>query len=67
LIFETVIGEYNLPSFGKIFDLQMLIGTDGGRERTKVEFQFLLKNSGFKLNQIIPTVSPFSIVEAVKP
>jgi len=63
LIAETVISEDNKPEFGKLFDLQMLIGTEGGKERTRKEFEDILNEAGFKLNRIIDTVSPFSIVE----
>jgi hypothetical protein len=66
LIMEAVIEENNSPAYGKMFDLQMLIGTDGGKERTQKEFESILKKSGFRLMKVIPTVSPFSIVEAVK-
>ena len=66
LIMEAVIEENNKPAYGKMFDLQMLIGTDGGKERTQKEFETILKNSRFTLKKVIPTVSPFSIVEAIK-
>jgi hypothetical protein len=66
LIMEAVIEEDNKPAYGKMFDLQMLIGTDGGKERTQKEFETILMNSGFNLKKVIPTVSPFSIVEAIK-
>jgi len=65
LIVETVIPLDNKPAFGKILDLQMLMVTSGGKERTKKEFEFLLQQAGFKMNRVIDTVSPFSIVEAV--
>jgi hypothetical protein len=66
LIVEVVIREDNAPSFGKIFDLQMLIGASGGKERMRGEFEDILSRSGFALKRIIPTVSHFSIIEAVK-
>ncbi len=66
LIVEVVISEDNTPSFGKIFDLQMLIGAPGGKERTRREFEEILGSSGFTLKKIIPTVSQFSIIEAEK-
>lgn len=46
-------------------DLQMLVMTPGGRERTESEFRRLLADAGFELRQAIPTQSPFSILEAV--
>jgi hypothetical protein len=65
LIIEAVIPEGNEPHFGKIADLEMLL-TPGGVERTPTEFQELLADSGFRLNRIIPTMGPVSIVEAMK-
>jgi hypothetical protein len=50
---------------GKIIDLEMLV-SPGGVERTADEFKRLLEDSGLKLNRIIETPSPMSIVEAVK-
>lgn len=65
LILDAVIRMDNKPSFGKLFDLQMLLGTRGGKERTEKEFNAILQESGFELKRIVDTVSPFSIVEAV--
>ena len=65
LIVEMVVPEGNAPSPSKVMDVQMLIAT-GGKERTEAEYQKLLESSGFNLTRIIPTRSPFSIVEAVK-
>ncbi|CAA9389120.1 MAG: Similar to O-demethylpuromycin-O-methyltransferase [uncultured Pyrinomonadaceae bacterium] len=65
LIVEMVVPEGNAPSPSKVMDIQMLIAT-GGKERTEAEYRKLLESSGFNLTRIIPTRSPFSIVEAVK-
>jgi ubiquinone/menaquinone biosynthesis C-methylase UbiE len=65
LIVDVVIPEGNDPHFGKIIDLEMLM-SPGGVERTPSEFKTLLENSGFRLNRIIETPSPMSIIEAVK-
>jgi len=45
-------------------DLQMLVLTPGGRERTEREFRSLLTEAGFDLRAVIPTASPFRILEA---
>lgn len=66
LIIEVVIPEDNSPSFGKVFDLQLLIGAPGGKERTRKEFEHIFSCSGFHLKKIVPTVSHFSIIEAIK-
>jgi hypothetical protein len=65
LIVDSVIPPGNDPHPGKLLDLEMLVAP-GGVERTAAEFETLLNNSGFRLNRIIPTASPVSIVEAVK-
>jgi hypothetical protein len=62
LIVEMVVPEINLPSPAKMLDLQMLV-MEGGKERTKEEFQSLLKTAGFNLTNIHPTKSPCSIIE----
>ena len=51
---------------GKLLDLEMLVLTPRGRERTKAEFIRLLRGAGFRLSRVIATESPLSIVEAVK-
>jgi hypothetical protein len=66
LIIETIIKPNNKPSFGKFIDLQMLIGTTGGKERTLPEFTSLLDQAGFRINRIIENATPFSFIEAVK-
>jgi hypothetical protein len=64
LVVECVMPAGNEPSFSKLLDLNMMVMT-GGRERTEREFRELLDDAGLKLNRIIPTVSPLSILEAV--
>jgi hypothetical protein len=66
LIIEAVISEDNKTGFGKISDLQMLLGTEMGKERTQEEYRSILEKAGFKLNKLVKTVSPFSIVEGIK-
>jgi hypothetical protein len=66
LIIETIIKNDNNYSFGKMIDILMLLGTENGRERTIGEFRNILNNSGFKINKVIPTVAPFSLIECAK-
>lgn len=65
LIVEQVIPGGNEPHPGKIMDLEMLV-SPGGVERTAEEYRKLLAAAGLRLTRIVPTQSPFSIVEAVK-
>jgi hypothetical protein len=66
IVVETIIQPDNKPALGKRLDLLMMVGTEGGKERTRAEFKALFEASGFRIKRIIPTVAPFSILEAVK-
>jgi hypothetical protein len=48
-----------------MLDLEMLT-SPGGLERTADEYARLFEQSGFKLNRIVPTKSPFSVIEGLK-
>ena len=65
LIAEMVVPDGNEPSPAKGLDLVMLT-IEGGKERTAEEYRKLLAAAGLSLSRIIPTRSPFSIIEAVK-
>lgn len=65
LILDTVIGSRNSGRYGKLLDLEMLVLTPHGRERTEAEFKALLKKAGLKIRRIVPTSIYLSIVEAV--
>jgi O-methyltransferase domain len=58
------IPDDNNPSPGQLFDLNMLVMT-GGQERTQSEYGALLAQAGFRLSSVIPTGSPFHVLEAV--
>jgi len=64
LVADSVIKPGNDPDFGKLLDLEMLL-LPGGRERTEQQFRDLFAASGWRLNRVIPTASPVSIVEGV--
>jgi len=64
ILLESVIQPGNLPDFGKLIDLEMLVAP-GGRERTAEEFASLFARAGFELTRIVPTESPLSVIEAM--
>lgn len=64
LVIESVISSGNEPSFGKFMDLNMLVMT-GGRERTEGQYRELMAAGGFDLTKVVPTPSPFCVIEAV--
>ena len=63
LVIEQVIPPGNQPSLSKLYDLHMLV-LSGGRERTEEEYRGLLQAAGFRLERVVPTHSPFSVIEA---
>jgi hypothetical protein len=64
MVVEMVVPEPWAPSMVHIFDLAMLVLL-GGRERSESEFRALLDGAGWKLQDVIPTASPFSVLQAV--
>jgi len=64
LIIDAVISRDNAPHRGKWKDLMMMV-VYGSKERTEQEFQNLLRDSGFKLKQVIALPLPDALIEAV--
>ena len=65
LVVEMVLPEGNTPSLGKFMDLQMLLFLHS-YERTEAEYSSLYQRAGFKLTSIVPTLSPYSVIEGVR-
>ncbi|ORW91647.1 hydroxyneurosporene methyltransferase [Mycobacterium sp. IEC1808] len=64
LLVELVIPAHRREFAGKWLDLEMFVSATS-RERTADEYGRLLARSGFQLNRVVETVSPFSVVEAI--
>jgi hypothetical protein len=66
LLIERVLPEKIGPEDmdDLLADLDMLANA-GGQERTESEYNALLKTAGFRLERIIPTPTPFKILESV--
>jgi len=65
LLVEMVVPPGNEPHYSKVLDLEMLT-SPGGMERTEKEYRDLFAQAGFRLSRILPTRSPFSVIEGVK-
>ncbi len=63
LLCEFVIPDHDRDFHGKWVDIEMLV-VAGARERTADEYGRLCDQAGFRLNRVVDTVSPLSIVEA---
>jgi hypothetical protein len=63
LIAETIVPPGNEPESIKLVDANMLVVT-GGVERTRAEYAALFATAGLRLERVISTVRPLSILEA---
>lgn len=61
VVVEALVGDN--PSAADFMNLHMLV-MNGGKERTRQEFEHLLAHAGLKLEQVIPTAGPFHLFEA---
>ena len=68
LLLESVLPERASSDMGiaMLIDLEMLVVV-GGRERTRAEWANLLGRAGFRLDRVIHTATPVSIIEAAPP
>jgi hypothetical protein len=61
---EMVVPDAPGPAPAKMLDIEMLVCTPGGKERTAAEFGQLMESAGLKLVGITPTKSPVCLIEA---
>jgi SAM-dependent methyltransferase len=66
LVVEMVVPPPGVPSFSRLIDLEMLAISTNGKERTEREFADLLAKSGLALARVVPTQSPYSVLEALR-
>jgi hypothetical protein len=67
LLVERVIVTGSTPQLLVLeSDVQMLVISSGGKERTDAEYRALLSAAGFELTRLIPVQTPFYVIEAVR-
>ncbi len=66
IIIEMIIPETNKASAAKMIDIQMLTSMPGGRERSRKEFESLIRRAGLLLCREYSTIAPVSIIEACR-
>jgi SAM-dependent methyltransferase len=66
LVIDLVISPGNEPDFTKLMDINMLVMSPNGRERTAADFERLFAQAGFKLLQAVPTPASSFIMEGIK-
>jgi len=67
LVVEAVLTPPGAPNFAKLLDLEMLIMSAGGRERTIEDYRRLFAAVGLELVAEHLTRGPHSVIEGVKP
>jgi hypothetical protein len=65
LVAEAIVEVTNEPQFAKILDIQMLVHLYG-KERTRDQWQELLRSGGFRLSRIVRTNSYAFMIEALR-
>jgi hypothetical protein len=65
LVCEMVVPDSPAPAPAKFLDLEMLALTAGGKERTAQQFAELFASAGLHLTRIVPTNTPYCVIEAV--
>lgn len=63
LVIEFVIPPGNKPGLAQMADLEMLVMTPGGRERTEDEFRALFEKAGFELSRTAQAAKFESVIE----
>ena len=65
LVERVILTEKPLELLVLEMDVQMLVAP-GGKERTEAEYRALLNAAGFELTKLIPVLTPYYIIEAVR-
>jgi O-methyltransferase domain len=66
LVLEMVVPPPGVPSFVRLIDLEMLTVSSNGKERTEREFADLFAKARLSLARVVPTRSPYSVLEALR-
>ena len=65
LVIEMLMPSHNEPSPARAYDLLMMVNNPGGRIRTEAEFRALIRAAGLRVESVVETASPNSILECV--
>jgi hypothetical protein len=66
-IFEMLLPEDATPHRAKMSDVLMLLVFDGARERTVGQYRDLLEGTGWRLEQVVASPGPMSVIQASRP
>ena len=66
-IFEMLLPTDATPHRAKMSDVLMLLLFDGARERTVGQYRDLLEATGWRLEQVVASPGPMSVIQASRP
>jgi hypothetical protein len=66
-IFEMLLPTDATPHRAKMSDVLMLLMFDGARERTLGQYRDLLEGTGWRLQRVVASPGPMSVIEASRP
>lgn len=66
LLIEMVLTPPRTPHFSKLLDLEMLVMSPGGRERTLAEYERLFAAAGLSLDGVYPTAGANTVIAGRK-
>jgi O-methyltransferase domain len=66
-IFEMLLPTDTTPHRAKMSDVLMLLEFDGARERTVSQYRDLLEDTGWRLEQVVASPGPMSVIQASRP
>lgn len=66
LLVERVIPTDRTPALHVLESDVIMLVAPGGKERTEAEYRALLEAAGFELTNLIPVLSPYYIIEAMR-
>jgi hypothetical protein len=66
-IFEMLLPEDASPHRATMSDVLMLLMFDGARERTVGQYRDLLEDTGWRLERVVASPGPMSVIQASRP
>lgn len=67
LVVERILGPRIADPLDTLNDLVMMVDNPGGRERDEAEFRNLFASANLTLRRIVPTGSPWNVIEVARP
>lgn len=64
LVCENLVTEKPEDNFATFLDIEMLVVTTNGRERTQAEFAALFQAGGYELERVLATSSGVKVIVA---